>query len=177
MTDGRDGDDDARASRATDAMGGDDARRVDLHRDAMMTMTMTMKTTWAMETMETAERTETTATAMDGRTKNYFSTLDERELFDALRERTVVLGLFGRTANCLRRTSTSFDQRRNCLKRRTRRRRWMRRRAWCSSKFRTRATPNATAALNATNAPFVTILKKNRWYYVAERRDKNTSAE
>ena len=77
----------------------------------MMTMTMTMKmtmtmvmvmvmtvkttTTWAMETMETAETTERTATAMDGRrTKNYFSTLDERELFDALRERTVVLGLF-----------------------------------------------------------------------------------
>ena len=45
----------------------------------------------------------------------------------------------------------------------------MRRRAWCSSKFRTRATPNATAALNATNAPFVTILKKNRWYYVTPR--------
>ena len=57
----------------------------------MMTMTMTMKTMWAMETTATTERT---ATAMDGRTKNYFSTLDERELFDALRERTVVLGLF-----------------------------------------------------------------------------------
>ena len=59
----------------------------------VMTMMMTVKTTttWAMETMETAETTERTATAMDGRrTKNYFSTLDERELFDALRERTVV---------------------------------------------------------------------------------------
>ena len=63
----------------------------------VMTMMMTVKTTttWAMETMETAETTERTATAMDGRrTKNYFSNLDERELFDALRERTVVLGLF-----------------------------------------------------------------------------------
>ena len=60
----------------------------------MMTMTVKTTTTWAMETMETTATTERTATTMDGRTKNYFSTLDERELFDALRERTVVLGLF-----------------------------------------------------------------------------------
>ena len=143
-----------------------------------MTMMMTMKTTWAMETMETAETTERTATAMDGRrTKNYFSTLDERELFDALRERTVVLGLF--VPHC-ELCAAYVDEFRYAAELFEKKDEETSMDASSSVVFvevpDARATPNATAALNATNAPFVTILKKNRWYYVTPRGETKIRA-
>jgi len=136
--------------------------------------TMTLETSWAMETTKDATTTTTTTggrTATTGgrtmTTTNYFSTLDERELFDTLRERTVVLGLF--VPHC-ELCATYADEFRYAAELFAKKDAETSVDASSSVVFveipDARETPNATAALNATNAPFVTILKKNRWYYV-----------
>jgi thiol-disulfide isomerase/thioredoxin len=108
------------------------------------------------------------------RTSNYFATYDETELFDALRERTVVLALLVPHCDLCRHYAEEF--------------RYVAqlfgeaegtasgggetppRLTFVEVPDATR-TPNATAAFEARNAPFVAVLKKNRWYYVTPRGD------
>lgn len=108
------------------------------------------------------------------RTSNYFATYDETELFDALRERTVVLALLVPHCDLCRHYAEEF--------------RYVAqlfgeaegtasgggetppRLTFVEVPDATR-TPNATAAFKARNAPFVAVLKKNRWYYVTPRGD------
>lgn len=133
---------------------------------AVMMFVMTLETSWALETTNDATTT-TTTTGGRTATTNYFSTLDERELFDALRERTVVLGLF--VPHC-ELCAAYADEFRYAAELFAKKDAETSVDASSSVVFvevpDARETPNATAALNATNAPFVTILKKNRWYYV-----------
>lgn len=120
----------------------------------------------AVQTSKTAHQRANEAM----RTENYYQTTDERELFATLGDATVVLALLIPDCELCANYAQEFRYVAELFARSDADGNVDAATPSNSLVFievpDARATPNATGAFNAKSAPFVALLKKNRWYYV-----------